>query len=74
MVRLVMFLAYYLGRLRIIFFGNNTSRNGCNEKISMTSRVNMQQLTRQWRMYFAMPGEYSLNSLPIPYNPAVTMQ
>lgn len=81
-------------RIADYIFGNNTSRNGGNEKISMTSPVtissktdkaasekismtapvNMQLLAGQWRMYFVMPSKYSLSTLPIPNNAAVTLR
>ena len=81
-------------RIADYIFGNNTSRNGGNEKISMTTPVtissitekatsekvsmtapvNMQHLAGQWRMYFVMPSKYSLGTLPIPNNAAVTLR
>lgn len=81
-------------RLADYIFGNNTSRNGGNEKISMTTPVtmapkvekaesqkismtapvSMQQAAGQWRMYFVMPSQYTLNTLPKPNNSAVTLR
>ena len=70
-------------------FGNNSSRTGGNEKISMTAPVTMQpksekismtvpvsieQAGGQWRVYFVMPGQYTLDTLPKPNNPAVTLR
>jgi hypothetical protein len=70
-------------------FGNNTSATGGNEKISMTAPVamapesekismtapvSMQQSGEQWRVHFVMPSQYTLDSLPVPNNPAVTLR
>jgi len=45
-----------------------------SEKISMTAPVAMQQSSGQWRMYFVMPSQYTLSTLPTPNNPAVTLR
>lgn len=50
-----------------------------SEKISMTAPVGMQAKagqdnTKQWRMYFVMPSQYTLETLPTPNNPAVTLR
>lgn len=70
-------------------FGNNTSRTGGSEKISMTAPVTMEPKSEkismtapvtmektgeQWRMHFVMPGQYTLATLPKPNNPAVTLR
>lgn len=70
-------------------FGNNTSRTGGSEKISMTAPVtmepksekismtapvSMEQTGEQWRMHFVMPSQYTLETLPKPNNPAVTLR
>lgn len=70
-------------------FGNNTSRAGGNqkismtapvtmkpesEKISMTAPVGMQQTGEQWRVHFVMPSQYTLDTLPTPNNPAVSLR
>jgi effector-binding domain-containing protein len=70
-------------------FGNNTAASGGNkkismttpvtmepksEKISMTAPVSMEQAQGQWRVQFVMPSEYTLDSLPKPNNPAVTVR
>ena len=70
-------------------FGNNTSRTGGSEKISMTAPVtmepksekismttpvSMEQTGEQRRMHFVMPGQYTLTTLPKPNNPAVTLR
>lgn len=81
-------------RIADYIFGNNTSRAGSSEKISMTAPVTMapkaekavskkismtapvtmQQSAGQWRMYFVMPSQYTLSTLPTPNNPAVTLR
>ena len=81
-------------RIADYIFGNNTARNGANEKISMTTPVTMapktekaesqkismtvpvtmQQITGQWRMYFVMPSQYTLSTLPKPNNAMVTLR
>lgn len=78
-------------RIADYIFGNNTSRIGGSEKISMTAPVTMapkaksekismtapvtmQQKEGQWRMYFVMPSQYSLDTLPTPNNPAVKLR
>ncbi|MFT6387139.1 MAG: hypothetical protein ACJAUP_000509 [Cellvibrionaceae bacterium] len=61
-----------------------------SEKIEMTTPVSMEQVKGQpagqleelhedqsrgqWRVYFVMPSEYSLETLPKPNNPAVTLR
>lgn len=45
-----------------------------SEKISMTAPVGMQQSAGQWRMYFVMPSQYTLATLPKPNNPAVSLR
>jgi len=44
-----------------------------SEKINMTAPVTIQQSAGQWRMYFVMPSQYSLSTLPTPNNAAVTL-
>ena len=70
-------------------FGNNTSRTGSSEKISMTAPVTMEPKSEkismtapvsmersggQWRVHFVMPSQYTLDTLPKPNNPAVTLR
>ncbi len=70
-------------------FGNNRSRAGGNEKITMTAPVTVEPRSEkigmtapvsmvqdhdQWRMHFVMPGQYTLDTLPLPNNPAVTLR
>lgn len=70
-------------------FGNNSARAGGSEKISMTAPVamepasetismtapvSMEQTGGHWRVYFVMPSHYSMETLPKPKNPAVTLR
>ena len=70
-------------------FGNNTARQGGNEKISMTAPVTlepqsekinmtapvaMEKSGENWRVHFVMPSEYDLATLPVPNNPAVRLR
>jgi len=70
-------------------FGNNTVPNGSNgkismtapvtmlaqsEEISMTAPVSMERSAGKWRVHFVMPSEYTLDNLPRPNNPAVTLR
>jgi len=50
------------------------SDKSVSEKISMTAPVTMQQTDGKWRMYFVMPSQYTLSTLPTPNNPAVTLR
>ena len=50
------------------------SDKSTSEKISMTAPVTMQQTDGKWRMYFVMPSQYTLSTLPTPNNPAVTLR
>jgi len=70
-------------------FGNNTAASGNSEKISMTAPVTvkasseniamtapvgLQQSDDSWRVYFVMPSQYSLQTLPKPNNPQVAIK
>lgn len=70
-------------------FGKNSARSGEAEKISMTAPVTMQavpekidmttpvtteKVGEQWRVHFVMPSEYTMDTLPVPDNPAVTLR
>lgn len=70
-------------------FGNNTAQSGISEKISMTAPVSvkasseniamtapvgLQQSENRWRVYFVMPSQYSLQTLPKPNNPQVAIK
>jgi hypothetical protein len=70
-------------------FGNNTARGGEStkirmtapvtvepesEKIRMTAPVGMERAGERWRVHFVMPAEYTLETLPAPNNPAVSLR
>ncbi len=70
-------------------FGNNTSRLGGSEKISMTAPVSVYEKSEQismtaplgvqevkdgWKVYFVMPSKYTLDSLPKPNNAQVSIK
>ena len=70
-------------------FGNNTSRLGGSEKISMTAPVSVYEKSEQismtaplgvqevkdgWKVYFVMPSKYTLDSLPKPNNSQVSIK
>ena len=70
-------------------FGNNTAQSGKSEKISMTAPVSLepsaekismtapvgvQQANKGWKVYFVMPSQYTLETLPKPNNPQVTIK
>lgn len=44
-----------------------------SEKIAMTAPVSQQRDGEQWVVTFTMPAEYTLDTLPIPNNPAVVI-
>ena len=70
-------------------FGNNTVQSGKSEKISMTapvsvepqsekismtSPVGVQQASKGWKVYFVMPSQYTLETLPKPKSPLVSIK
>ena len=71
-------------------FGGNKSRQGSSpEKIAMTAPVTLEQSPQKiamtapvvveskgdrWRVHFIMPAGYTLNSLPIPNDPRVSLR
>ena len=70
-------------------FGNNTSRLGGSENISMTAPVSVyekseqismtapvgvQQVKDGWKVYFVMPSKYTLDSIPKPNNAQVSIK
>jgi effector-binding domain-containing protein len=70
-------------------FGNNTAQSGksekismtapvsvkaTSEKISMTAPVGLQQANNGWRVYFVMPSQYTMQTLPKPNNPKVNIK
>lgn len=76
-------------RIAGYIFGKNATPSGASEKIDMTTPVSMQAepvkiamttpvtstpAGEQWRVHFVMPGEYSMDTLPVPKNSAVTLR
>lgn len=70
-------------------FGNNRAQSGTGkkiamtapvtvepkpEKIAMTVPVTVQKGAEKWRVYFVMPSEYTLKTLPTPNNPKVMLR
>jgi hypothetical protein len=70
-------------------FGNNTAKSGSSEKIAMTTPVtvvpksekiamtapvSVEQVNGKWRMHFVMPSQYTLQTLPTPNNPLVSLR
>ena len=70
-------------------FGNNTAPSGRSEKISMTAPVTVENRSEKiamtapvaiqseqkgWRVWFVMPSQFSLATLPKPNNPLVLIK
>ncbi|MDP5053840.1 MAG: heme-binding protein [Congregibacter sp.] len=70
-------------------FGKNSVQSGESEKVAMTAPVTMQAVPQkiamttpvtstrdgeQWRVHFVMPSEYTMDTLPVPDNPEVTLR
>jgi effector-binding domain-containing protein len=70
-------------------FGNNTAQSGKSEKISMTAPVaikpasekiamtapvGVQQSEKRWKVSFVMPSQYTLETLPKPNNPQISIK
>ena len=71
-------------------FGGNKSRQGSSperiamtspvtlepssQKIAMTAPVVVESKDNRWRVHFVMPAGYTLNSLPIPKDPRVSLR
>jgi hypothetical protein len=70
-------------------FGNNTAASGRSEKISMTAPVTVEPRSEKiamtapvaiqseqkgWRVWFVMPSQFSLATLPKPNNPLVVIK
>jgi hypothetical protein len=50
------------------------SQEAKGEKISMTAPVGQQQVGKRWTVSFMMPASYSLETLPRPLDPTVTLR
>ncbi|WP_344965945.1 heme-binding protein [Oceanisphaera sediminis] len=73
------------GRLFKYISGNNTSSQSIDmtapvsqqaegEKIDMTSPVGQQRVNDRWAISFMMPAAYSLETLPTPNDPNITLR
>jgi len=50
------------------------SQQGTGEKIDMTAPVGQQRLEEKWLVSFMMPASYTLETLPKPLDPEVTLR
>ena len=50
------------------------SQEATGEKIDMTAPVGQQRFEEKWRVSFMMPASYTLNTLPKPLDPKVTLR
>jgi effector-binding domain-containing protein len=50
------------------------SQQANSEKIEMTAPVGQQQMQDQWVVTFMMPAVYTMETLPVPENPKVTLR
>lgn len=50
------------------------SQEGAGEKISMTAPVGQQAVQGKWAVSFTMPAAYTLETLPVPDDPGVTIR
>ena len=70
-------------------FGNNSTQSGKSvkiamtapvsvreesKKISMTAPVGIQKALNGWKVYFVMPSQYTLDTLPTPNNAQVSIR
>jgi len=71
-------------------FGDNRARAGASaetiamtapvtveprsEAIAMTAPVTLEKSSGRWRVHFVMPSRYTMATLPVPNNPAVTLR
>ena len=55
-------------------FGNNTTQSGESIKINMTAPVGIQKVMNGWKVYFVMPSQYTLDTLPTPNNAQVSIK
>ena len=61
-------------RIAGYIFGDNQSPAGGNRKISMTAPVTVEPQKNGWRMHFVMPSDESLDSLPKPTHPEISLR
>lgn len=52
---------------------DNKARKGESSKIAMTAPVLMKQENNKWRVQFVMPSQYTMQTLPKPNNPDITI-
>jgi len=50
------------------------SQEAGSEKIAMTAPVSQEQTGGQWRIAFVMPSEYTMDTLPQPVDPKVSLR
>ena len=50
------------------------SQEASSEKIAMTAPVNQERVNGKWRIAFLMPSEYTMETLPEPLDPSVTLR
>ena len=50
------------------------SQEATSKKIEMTAPVGQQRFEEKWRVSFMMPASYTLNTLPKPLDPKVTLR
>lgn len=50
------------------------SQEKAGEKISMTAPVNQQRARDKWAVSFTMPASYTLETLPVPDDPQITLR
>ena len=53
---------------------DNQKDEGKSQKIAMTAPVSMQQEDGKWRVEFTMPSKYTMQTLPKPNNPDITIK
>ena len=52
---------------------NNKKSDSESQKIAMTAPVSTQQADGKWRVQFTMPSKYTMQTLPKPNNPNITI-
>ncbi|WP_201555834.1 SOUL family heme-binding protein [Psychrobacter sp. 72-O-c] len=53
--------------------GPASNKDSESQKIAMTAPVSMQQTNGKWRVKFVMPSRYTMQTLPKPNNPDITI-